>query len=333
VTPFDVDRLMARIEEFNRIAEQQNAELEAMLDEIDPDWKERAEAEKREKAAAKIERRSSKKPAPVVTETKEEPMPRGNLIDSDVLAILKQATTNGNLLYIPKERLERGLYERFNEVLSRLGGKWKGGKTQAHVFDDPAGPLLAEVLATGLMPPDNPLDFYRTPESLAERLAQLVSGQRLLEPSAGDGAIVRALLKVHPTAEITAVEVEPKRAEKLRALSVTVIEGDFLAHHGEYDGVAMNPPFTLPGDKLAYIAHVKHAWSLLVAGGTLAAIVPAGIEFRDDTKTTALRELILQHGTIERLPVETFKESGTSVATALVTMRKTEVVKGQMKLL
>jgi hypothetical protein len=49
----------------------------------------------------------------------------------------------------------------------------------------------------------------------------------------------------------------------------------------------------------------------------------AGVEFRQDKKTTAFRALVdRSRGSIERLPEGAFKDSGTNVNTVLVTMRK-----------
>ena len=58
-------------------------------------------------------------------------------------------------------------------------------------------------------------------------------------------------------------------------------------------------------------------------GGKLVAIMSAGAEFRSDRKTSGFRELVAaMDGTIERLPDDSFKESGTSVRTVVVEMVK-----------
>jgi len=324
MSPFDYDSFVERLQKWNVETERQTAEIEAMLTELDPDWRERAAEESRAKSAAKQERKSKPIPKPISEETD---MPKSNLVDSDVMDILKQARCDGCLLYLPPAKLERGLYERTNEVLTRIGGHWKGGKTAAHVFDDPCQPLLDEVLATGVMPLDNPLDFYATPETLAYRMAKMVDGGIFLEPSAGTGTIVRALLETHPGAVVDAIETDPKRAEKLRSIPgiSNLEEGDFMTsglNVNTYDGIVMNPPFTVPGDKQAYITHILRAYSLVKPGGTVVGITPASVEFRSDKRTETLKSLIAQVGIIERLPAETFKASGTNVATCLVTLRK-----------
>lgn len=77
---------------------------------------------------------------------------------------------------------------------------------------------------------------WDTEEELAREmavLAELGEGDRVLEPSAGTGSIVRAIHAVAPEASITAVEIDPTRLERLRGLLATDVldalyDGDFL---------------------------------------------------------------------------------------------------------
>ncbi len=99
-------------------------------------------------------------------------------------------------------------------------------------------------------------DFYRTPEwlihaiepTLLERFPGGV--RRALEPSAGDGAIMRELRRV-PVARWTLVEIQEEHQEGLCLLDVPqtfdVRIADFLSLPPEpvYDLVIGNPPFSL----------------------------------------------------------------------------------------
>jgi hypothetical protein len=253
------------------------------------------------------------------------------LIDDDVLEVLRGSSRVDNRVYLPAGQLERKLYERTNEVLTRLGGKWKSGKVKAHVFeDDDAASLLAEVLATGIMPPKNPLAFFESPEALvAERMIWPIphTAKRFLEPSAGNGAIVRVLLREFPLAQIDAVELDPKRVTRLKKTfpTVRVAEVDFLTMTStwQYDAILMNPPFATERDRLEYLSHIIRAFTFLEPGGRLMSIAPAGLKYNTDKRTTALRTFIdEQSGTIADLPRDTFKESGTLVGTVLVYLQK-----------
>jgi adenine-specific DNA methylase len=91
---------------------------------------------------------------------------------------------------------------------------------------------------------------YYTPEPIADFLARWVrpAGARLLEPSCGDGAILKALGRL--TDEAVGIEIEPDEAKKAEESSprAEVVHADFFdwfdqSQHGAWSGVAGNPPF------------------------------------------------------------------------------------------
>lgn len=101
---------------------------------------------------------------------------------------------------------------------------------------------------------------YYTPRAVADWLAAQAlesKPRRVLEPSAGDGALVRALLpKLASNATLDAVEVDRVEADKLRELAAAdprlhVHEGDAFTWFGQknrasrasYDVVLGNPPY------------------------------------------------------------------------------------------
>lgn len=167
--------------------------------------------------------------------------------------------------------------------------------------------------------------LFPTPRPLAARMieeAQLRPGDRILEPSAGTGRLLDAALTSEWSGgELVAVESNPALAQALLAKyagAVKVRHADFLACNGELglvDKVLMNPPFSGQED----IRHVMHAAAFLKPGGRLVAIMSAGVTFRQDKLASGFREFVERRGgTIEPLPPDTFKESGTSVNAVLV---------------
>ena len=79
----------------------------------------------------------------------------------------------------------------------------------------------------------------------------------------------------------------------------------------------MNPPFSRGQD----IEHVTKA--IEIAERVVGAVTSASVMFRNDNKTVAFRELVASYGgTIEELPADSFKESGTGVNTCLVIVNK-----------
>ena len=220
--------------------------------------------------------------------------------------------------------LDRKLYVEVNAALEALGGAWNR-KAKVHVFaNDPADALDQVLVDGGFHDAKRDFQQFFTPLPLAAavvaRLGSL-AGRTVLEPSAGAGAIVWALIE--RKAIVTAVEMDAQLAAKL-PLDRRIC-ADFLTLSPDnvpfapFDAVAMNPPFTKGQD----VAHVMHAFSFLKPGGKLVAIMSAGAEFRSDRKTSGFRELVAaMDGTIERLPDDSFKESGTSVRTVVVEMVK-----------
>lgn len=93
---------------------------------------------------------------------------------------------------------------------------------------------------------------YYTPEPIARFIAQWVAeaGPRILEPSCGDGAVLKELSRITDAgAGVIGIELLAEEAAKAREASgVTVVEADFFkwfdkSHLGVFDGVAGNPPY------------------------------------------------------------------------------------------
>lgn len=89
---------------------------------------------------------------------------------------------------------------------------------------------------------------YYTPDTLAAFVASWVAdaGPKLLEPSCGDGSILRFLAD---RGDAVGVELFPEEAQLARDRTGALVEdGDFFSwftpdRYGEYDGTAGNPPY------------------------------------------------------------------------------------------
>jgi SAM-dependent methyltransferase len=247
-------------------------------------------------------------------------------IPSPVLSVLRAGTAEGSVFRLPGEQLDRALYLSVNEVLARLGGKWNR-KVKGHVFDDvePA-PLIDLVLTTAEMPPKNPTAFFATPVDVAERLLtdpalpSLPAGaKRILEPSAGRGALLDALSGTG--ARVECCEILPRFRDLLTEREANLIpEPNFLAYRPGpvYDGVVMNPPFAVEGDALAYVTHIEHALDCLAPGGVLLSVAPGGFASRQDRRVRELRERVEASGAWVKVEGEAFKASDTGVRTVLL---------------
>lgn len=134
------------------------------------------------------------------------------------------------------------------------------------------------MLANAVDSPTESLDQYFTGGPIAQAMiewALLTRGMRVLEPSAGDGGLVRHLPK---NIQLRAVEYDERLIPGLKAIghpSLTVEHADFLrreANRDAYDVAVMNPPYGEGRDG----DHVAHA---LRSAKRVVALVRANFEF------------------------------------------------------
>lgn len=228
-------------------------------------------------------------------------------IDTTVLDMFRRATlTEAGGLVLPE--MTRDLYTKCQKALDKMGFKWDR-RQRVHVMQgdlDPAA-ALAEMIETGSIPNGNQFAYWPSSPRLVETVLDVADRcharfTSVLEPSAGEGAIVRSVLdQMGHWSVVTAVEIQAQRAAALRAIEtpnrVDVIEFDFLSlvPSPSFDTVLMNPPFAVQGNPLAYVDHIEHAMKFLAPGGVLVSVVPAGYRFRTDGKIARLRAAISQH--------------------------------------
>lgn len=242
-------------------------------------------------------------------------------IAENVLKVLDAGRYEGPKFFLVGN-LDRKLYTDTNKVLEAAGGKWNRS-AKAHVFDGDAAEALEPIILTGEYRRIKQ-DFgqFDTPADLATEVASMADiafGMAVLEPSIGVGNIAFAAERCG--GKITGFEIDLTRAARAHATvpNANVKVCDFLAEEPTptFDRVVMNPPFA----KQADIAHVMHAHKFLKPGGKLVAIMSASVMFRDNKLTSDFRDFVASHGgTIERLPDNSFKDSGTQVNTCVVTL-------------
>ena len=171
------------------------------------------------------------------------------------------------------------------------------------VFD-----AMKDTLRAGVQVVSAP-QLFPTPAALARRvvdLADIQPGQRVLEPSAGTGNLMREMPE---GIELVGVEINKSLADRLDG----VICADFLSLNGSlglFDRIVMNPPFERGAD----IEHIRHAMEHLKLGGRLVAICANGPRQRAAFEPVADSWIDLEPGT--------FAESGTNVNAAIVVLTK-----------
>ncbi|GAA5501086.1 hypothetical protein Dxin01_00817 [Deinococcus xinjiangensis] len=168
--------------------------------------------------------------------------------------------------------------------------------------------------------------YWPTPPALATALASaadLRAGLKVLEPQAGKGDLVDALLALEPDLHIEVCERNERLRELLIAKGYPLIGDDSMKLRGAWDRIVMNPPF----EHFADIAHVRHAYDLLAPGGVLVAVMSESAFFRSERVPSAFREwLSCAGGQVTKNAPDAFKVSSTGRSTNVAT-RTVKLVK------
>ncbi len=229
--------------------------------------------------------------------------------------VLLRCQQKGLELYIPPGQLDPNLFAKVKKEIVTWGGKWSTPK-QCFVFKKDPTEKITHYATTGEIVNEkkNRQAFY-TPEDVVEKVIECAcidDSVRVLEPSAGGGALARACVKAGAKS-VDCCELDPHEFAALvdEGIYNNFFAGDFLAMTPApiYDLVVMNPPFTKGQDVL----HVLHAYKFLKPDSRLVAIVAD----KDDDRLTQLGAEV-----VERLPAGAFRSSGTNVKTRIILIRK-----------
>jgi predicted RNA methylase len=242
-------------------------------------------------------------------------------ISPEVQDVLNRGTVEGDVFKLPEGQLDRELYVAVDKVLKALGGKWKRGT--GHVFPSDPSEKLGRTLDAGVAVDEKKqFQAFFTPPELAAKVVQMadVSGKYVLEPSAGEGALVKECL-AQGAKEVHAIELNREHEKALynSGASLVFIE-DFLESQGLEslaERIVMNPPFTKNQD----CKHVERAYNeFLKPGGKLVAIMA------NNQSRKPFQKLIEgKNYAIEEVDAGAFKDSGTMVRTLILTLWKTPV--------
>lgn len=238
--------------------------------------------------------------------------------------VLQECTVENKVVKLPSIQLARNEYTDVKKKLELIGGKWKGGKVQGFEFATDPTDLLSQIANGDKRNLKKEFQFFGTPENLADKLvfyADLQNHDTILEPSAGQGAIIKAIRKV--------VNVVPDCYELMdvnrcvlnnSGLRYNLLGADFLTHNGKsYSKIIANPPFT----KNADIDHLKAMYQCLNDGGRLVCITSESWANGSQKKQIEFREWLQKvDAEIEDIEKGSFKESGTMVGGKIVIINK-----------
>ncbi|MHC4400520.1 MAG: DUF3560 domain-containing protein [Planctomycetota bacterium] len=133
--------------------------------------------------------------------------------------------------------------------------------------------------------------YFPTPNEIVEKMvdaADIQPGMKVLEPSAGHGAIAEVIRRRHPDAQLDVIEFNATLREVLRNEGFNLVGQDFLEFRArDYDRIIMNPPFEKGQD----MEHVNHAFSMLKGPGSrVVALMSEGAFFRQGPKERSFRD-------------------------------------------
>lgn len=183
------------------------------------------------------------------------------------------------------------------------------------------------------------IDYYPTPEPIGYKMtefADIKSGDSVLEPSAGHGAIARFFPE---DTKNVAIEPSSELANTIRLRfnkNGRVIESTFENYdvHNKFNEIVMNPPYGTAA-KTA-MEHLEKAFNHLRDGGRIVALLPAGnsmgkrldkwLNGVPNAKTKAEREGEKRAVIMKKieLPSVTFERAGTRVVTDIYIIDKYE---------
>ena len=240
--------------------------------------------------------------------------------------ILKRCTFKDNVLYLPQVQLNKKSYATVKQWVEEAGGKWTGGKVQGFTFDFDATRVASVLMQGKRCNLQQDFQFFATPPEVADWLVSLAGDFspdcKVLEPSAGTGAIIDAIHRVQPDVVVDCYELMPENKEKLSKLDhIRLLGDDFTQaeHPSEYDLIVANPPFSKNQD----IRHVMQMYQDLKPGGTVAAITSRHWQQASEKACKDFRAFLEEvSAQVYEIEEGAFKKSGTGVGTIAIVINK-----------
>lgn len=255
--------------------------------------------------------------------------------------VLQESEIVENRLFL-KTQMDRKQYTELNKILEILWGK-RNRKEKCHIFEtENLQEAIDEVCDTMEVVDIKVLyQQYYTPSDLAEyvvELSDIKEDDIVLEPSAGQGAIVDEILK-KDYSKIVLLEIDTENIKSLKekydcyewmrddcdwqgtfckGKEMNIYQWDFLENWlntNYFSKILANPPFTKSQD----VKHILQMYKHLKKWGRLVSIASSSIQTREWKLYDELKELNPEFIKIED---GAFKESWTMVNSCIVVINK-----------
>jgi predicted RNA methylase len=321
----EFDKLMAGLEMLTELADAQNNLIKIMIDDLQKDWTEEEKLQinnpKEYERLQKLKEQENKQPQ------------MAKELTTEAIEVLKNSKIEDTIVKLPPDQLDRKIYLEVKSRLELIGGKWKGGKVQGFVFPEDPSELLEQISNCAIRNLKKEFQYFATPDDLADELVEAAfyaitdseednEDIKISEPSAGQGAIVKAINRYTGGAkDVYCFEAMPTNQTILKKISTVKFLGDdFLSHSGEkFDVIIANPPFSKNQD----IDHIRKMWDCLNVGGRIVSVASNHWRLSDNKKETEFRNWINSiNADVIDIEAGRFKESGTEIAACYVIIDK-----------
>lgn len=233
-----------------------------------------------------------------------------------------------NVVYLPPISEPLANYADVRKALLNAGGTYKNC---SFIFPNDAQPYIDRLMGGKSVNIKKEFQFFATPAELADKLvkeADITQWEMILEPSAGQGAIMEAVLREcdylnNPIdycelMDVNRAVIEKKINSGLRGICVG---HDFLLLKNSYqwDKIIANPPFNKNQD----IDHIRKMYQVCKTGGRIATIASNSWRTGSQNKQVEFREWLEEiNAVVEDIEAGAFKESGTNIATCMIIIDK-----------
>ena len=249
-----------------------------------------------------------------------------------VKEVLDRCTVEGFNVKMPVERIDVPLYQKVKRQIELIGGKWKGGKIQAFEFKEDPSVHFDKISAGQKVNIAKEFQWYETNPKRSDEvieLAKIEEGMNILEPSAGQGALIAAVYRAFPyyptgpnhkpgvTVDyFELMDLNNKiLSEKIQAnerwsSSTCWMGDDFLKpndvewFYDRYDRVVANPPFSKNQD----IMHFQQMYNFVKPGGRIVSFMSNNWREGSQKLQVSFQDFLKKRGRrIIEVPVGEFK--------------------------
>lgn len=145
--------------------------------------------------------------------------------------------------------------------------------------------------------------YFTTNNELKEKVLEFILNEpsNILEPSIGQGDLVRFIMDRIPYVKFDMYEIDPKIKVLDKIQKDKIVYGDFMNQKitKTYETIVGNPPYVRTKNRNLYINFTEKCYNLLADKGELIFIVPS--DFLKLTSASKLLEIMMENGTFTHI--------------------------------